>query len=852
MVDFEKEKAELLESAEAQLGLEKWWMEFNASERARRIEGLRESGRAGDDGIIRKLYLKVAQNMADAITLEMRQSTKGTTLAGKRAMGKNRIILRSLLEHMELVDLCFMVVTVAGNKAATLYGSKAKAAAMAGLLSSVFEEEMRLRCILKMQPNLPEAVNKIVKDSKATLRHRKRVLSTLFHHTGWSSNLMSCFRNEEARINTGMALFSLLLMPEARPVVEILKEYDPKSHHVVFMVKPGEKLLSYLNQDLPTSGLAAMTPVLGLFVDCPGRRDWGRTDTLILRDQNPIRINKFSGKIEEEAVMLMRDSGGHSILLDALTKLEQTPVRVNRQMLNYLVEEEATLRKLGILYTASKPAIECPLPADLKPEDMTPHEKQILKDYKQHTESLWNDYHKTKARQLKQQFTIILARHMATYEKFHYRWVADFRGRLYTANSYLSPMASSIGKSLIEFAEGVPITTCDPKDKAWREFMEYGLRLDPRRAKDSVEKILCWDSHSLRHTIMESNLENLIELWGPKPKETLPFIAWVLEAKRLLEHPPNTKTTTHHPIRKDASASSMQHMAAMSGEEKVLRLTGAHSDVTEPMDLYTSIVPDYLEKGLDRDTIKKECMTMAYNATDYQSTLDLIDFYLGEQGKDISFGEAKEIHDKVKKAVYEGLGKVGSLQGFLNQVCKYLQSNTDLAPYSVTPTGLVISLRKFEMARKKCKFKFSKESYKYLVFRVSNPRLAKEHKAKTRQGWVANLIHSLDACLLHTALSDIYYLEQKCGDKKTLPPVMTIHDCVIGRPGEMEFLGAVLNRAFAEMYEPAAATGLPVALDTLIHFWGLDSLNEPLYYKAIEEFQGVPKKTFQNMRYLFI
>lgn len=105
------------------------------------------------------------------------------------------------------------------------------------------------------------------------------------------------------------------------------------------------------------------------------------------REMPTIKLSTISGKSPEFLEKVKEQDLGYSQLLSSLSRLEGVPLRVNPGMLAWVKRYKDDLKRLGVLATSSVIIPDCPLPRDLKRQDMTPMELQKLEEWKKAKEA---------------------------------------------------------------------------------------------------------------------------------------------------------------------------------------------------------------------------------------------------------------------------------------------------------------------------------------------------------------------------------------------------------------------------------------------------------------------------------
>lgn len=832
------------ELIQSQLSLEKWWVKEQIESDRERANFLRERGRPEQDRGVRSLLVKLAEQLAFHIEDRV-YSPKSKTGATQRTSK----LIKDLLQSMEPFELAYLVLSRTASTVLTSDSGYTPFSTLSAVLAESLEQELRLRAMEQMEPDLKDVVRRVVSKSANSTVHRRRVFIKLFHDRV-NTRVKSPFTNSESKILTGNALLELVVgTTMGATVAEPIKQYDQKKRESRWYVKASEQLRDLFYRNVDEAWMAARTNPLGVMLYKPGKRTTGTKEMLLTRDCDPIKVSPLAGKRKENRQDIIDNDRGYELLLKVLTFYEQTPFRVNQQMLSFVKSNKESLQRHGFLPMCRLNIPDCPV-AERSEAPLTEREQEKLKEWKKVAEKEHNKYWKERMNVQKSNQVLKIATKLSSYDRFYYRWYADFRGRLYTLQHRLSVQGGSLSKSLLEFADPVPVAVGNNADRAWCEFIECGLRFISSNAKLPTPELLratggLSKQHLdellgtlLREPGWEENLKSSVS-----KKDQLPFIAWLLELSRLLENWGST-VQTGHPIRKDATCSSMQHMSAMSGDNHILRLTNCQPAMSSIEDLYQNLIPDFKHKGLDRDQVKAFVMTFAYNSTDYTRKNDLQKKFEEEHGIVMPRREAVRINEELKSAATAGLGRIPTLQGLLMDVFNRVVVKDKNQAVSITPVGFAVDSTRYKYPSGVYRIALLDRTIRIRMFDADR-MLDKVDMRRTRNSWVANIVHSMDACLLWVMVNCI-------ADLKDRLDLATIHDCIVTRPGQMSRAVRALGYSFKHMYSPDPKNGLPLAVSKLMRWWGLASDYPDLYNRFCSELPGVDSEQFDDMRYFFV
>jgi DNA-directed RNA polymerase len=170
------------------------------------------------------------------------------------------------------------------------------------------------------------------------------------------------------------------------------------------------------------------------------------------------------------------------------------------------------------------------------------------------------------------------------------------------------------------------------------------------------------------------------------------------------------------------------------------------------------------------------------------------EFIKGNTNKEyltITSQEFNILSKKVYDSLYEIIPSLKKLIEFLNSLVQVLQ-NINKPIIWITPSNLKInlSMRKFESVRTKTKLL---SSAKPITISIPSKK-GGFNKKDIQKGFIANLIHSLDASNIHILINLLKDSNLEAA------PLYTIHDCFATTPNNMEKLNKVILSAFIQLY----------------------------------------------------
>jgi DNA-directed RNA polymerase len=194
-------------------------------------------------------------------------------------------------------------------------------------------------------------------------------------------------------------------------------------------------------------------------------------------------------------------------------------------------------------------------------------------------------------------------------------------------------------------------------------------------------------------------------------------------------------------------------------------------------------IPPSLHEVWDRKCVKRTVMTIPYNAKPYSNRSYIKDALL-EKGVEIEKDDLTITVKAVRDAMTEVVpGCLDVMKWIEDEVSKRIREEKDDKLIWVTPSGFVVVQRimKKKITRLKlqllgrCDISVASDSKEVDLNR---------HKAAT----APNLIHSLDASLLHLSVQKFNH------------PIALIHDSVLSRATDMDELSVIIRETYMHLF----------------------------------------------------
>ena len=366
-------------------------------------------------------------------------------------------------------------------------------------------------------------------------------------------------------------------------------------------------------------------------------------------------------------------------------------------------------------------------------------------------------------------------------EKFFIPWSFDYRGRAYPIPAFLTPQDTDFGKSLLKFHEQSFMT---PEAEQWLAFQvatTYG------KDKDTMCDRLTWvaENHDLISRIAKDPIGNRPEWEGVEEPWT--FLAACDEYYHCVIECDRTHTSL--PVAVDATCSGLQILAGLARDASTARLVNVlPSD--KPQDAYKVIaeqakphVPECIRPHMDRKTTKRTVMTVPYNAKPF-SNRGYIREALKEKGveveKDDLTATVKAVRDAMNVIVP---GPMSVMKWIESEVAAAIDRGAKELQW-VTPSGFVVTQKLMKKKVQEIELQLLGRCHIKIATEDGDKVDRSHHKNAT----APNLIHSLDASLLH--LSALRFDA----------PISLIHDSVLCRATDMSVLSAIVRETYMHLF----------------------------------------------------
>jgi DNA-directed RNA polymerase len=461
---------------------------------------------------------------------------------------------------------------------------------------------------------------------------------------------------------------------------------------------------------------------------------------------------------------------------------------VGYQLNPFIVEVAETLYEKGVRVGKAPKFIPItstePLPAKPPDIDTNPDSRQA---YKRAAAEVHNRNNELVKKACRTRLTMKAVEKFKG-EVFYLPWSFDYRGRAYPIPAFLTPQDTDFGKSLLSFAETAFMTY---EAEGWLAFQvatTYGLdKATMAERQEWVKENTEYISRIALDPIgCLPDWEGVDEPWQ--------FLAACDEYYHCVIS--GDRQHTRLPVAVDATCSGLQVLAGLARDASTAKFVNVlPSD--SPQDAYKAVVaaampniPPQWKEHVDRGVAKRLVMTIPYNAK-FKSNWKYVNAALndpkdkGGKALNVPKEDVTTITHALRDAAFDTFpGPMKVMKWIESEVGKALKRGVTQLEWT-TPSGFVITqkINKPETVRLDLQLLGTIKQSKVAIGDSKEVNITK-HKAAT----APNLIHSLDASLLH--LSALRFDA----------PIALIHDSVLCRATDMGTLSYLVRETYMHLF----------------------------------------------------
>ena len=493
-----------------------------------------------------------------------------------------------------------------------------------------------------------------------------------------------------------------------------------------------------------------------------------------------------------------------SITLNAVNALQETPWRVNSEMLD----------ALRFVYTNSLQVDKLPPPDDLPlpplVHDIT--DEAARKKNSAACARVHNQNRKFVSKRLALLQVMQLADRFKDFNELYFPHDLCSRGRAYPKPHYLNPQGPAYTRSLLEFSEGKAIET--------EEQVEYiaivGANAFGHDKLPMAERIQwVWDNEDMFVDIANNWKEDQRWTEADSPFEFLRFcLEWRELSKTGVGH------VSHLPINFDATCSGLQHFSALLFDKEggfnvnltghaerqdiygaVAKLAKASIEADLNCDEKGTLARAALELKIDRKLTKRPVMIVPYSGT-FKACMRYVQEHYDElrdagvvmplRDDDMSYRLVPYVARKVWDSISMTVVAARDAMDWITKIARLVTKNENPLPFMwSTPTGFVVQQAKYSMDRHSVQTMIDGRMLKVEFLTDSKVLDAN----KNAQSLSPNYIHSMDAAHLQLTIN-----KAKQSDRNM--SFCMIHDSFGVHAADMDyFLHECIKPSFYEMYK---------------------------------------------------
>ncbi len=451
--------------------------------------------------------------------------------------------------------------------------------------------------------------------------------------------------------------------------------------------------------------------------------------------------------------------------------------KVGYQLNTFTVNVAERLGEKGISIGKFIPIINVDLPP--KPPDIADN-KDARKRYRREAAEVMNRNANAFRRSCRTRKTMEAVERFKGKE-FFIPWSFDYRGRAYPIPAFLTPQDTDFGKSLIRFSNESTLTTEAIEWLSFQVATTYGLD------KATMAERLQWTKDNIFTVtrVAEDPIGNIGD-WE-SAEEPWQFLAACEEYHACVIT--KTRKTTGLPVATDATCSGLQILAGLARDHRTAELVNVlPSD--RPQDAYKVVaevskwnIPDRIRPAWDRKCVKRTVMTIPYNAKPFSNRTYIRDA-LAEKNIEIDKDELTQTVRAVRDAMHNVVpGPMNVMKWIEDEVAKAITRGVQELQW-ITPSGFIVHQR---IMKKKIE-SLQLQLLGLIRIQVATEDTEKVDRARHKAATAPNLIHSLDASLLHLSV------------QRFNSPIALIHDSVLCRATDMSTLSHIVRETYMQLF----------------------------------------------------
>lgn len=524
-----------------QLAWEKQMVEHGVNRFRAQQDKAVEGGRAHETSAGTRLLRSYVLQISDHLTLY---------LAGKHPEGRRRGKYAKLIATVDTDKAAMMTLKAV---IATLF-HPISLQTLCVNIGKLLEDELRFTKFALENKEYYDGIVRQFEARKSTdyrYQHRSLVHAENEHGEEWAA-----WRKED-HFGVGSTILGLLM--EVCDLVERKTKYLGNNRREV-MVVPTETCVEWVmrHHDIMEIANPERMPCLIPPADWTAVRDGGYYLPL-LRGKTPfvkIRMSK-TGKAQSN----LFEHAHMSAVYDAVNAMQRTPWAVNTRVLETM--REVWHKNLGAGMPRSTPyeIPVCPLEEGVKAKELAEDDprKAVFDEWKAEAREIHSMESERVSKNLALSRTMRMAADMQDHAEFFFVYQCDFRARVYSATTGMSPQSTDHGKALLHFAEGKPL---GPTGLYW--LMVHGANKYGADKMDYPDRVAWITERHDQWVAAAADPIGNTAVWAEADKP-YQFLAFCFEYAEAVKDPEGF--CSHLPVALDGSCNGLQHFSAMLRDE---------------------------------------------------------------------------------------------------------------------------------------------------------------------------------------------------------------------------------------------------------------------------------------------
>lgn len=687
-------------------------------------------------------------------------------------------------------------------------------------IANAVYQEYKLSVFEKANPELYHLMHHIVKTQHE--QHKANAMSVAMSR----NNIEVEEWSKQDKIQLGSKLLDIFM--ETTGFIEIAGESNSKGTVSNYVV-PTEKCLEFVKR---TEDFAGSTPEYLPTIVPP--KEWTN-----------VYDGGYYAKVRELWLVKARfnprnyleelNNQEMPIVYNAVNAIQNTSWQVNRRVYNVLHElwykQSLIPDKKGKFLTDEDeplplcPVCKCQVEAGMHDCFADTNNKEVFKKWKRQSAQVYTDNISKRSKRLTVIRLLKLAERFLKEEKIYFPQQLDYRGRVYSVPSYLSPQGQDWGKGLLEFGEAKPLENMDSvKWLAIHGANVYG------QDKLSLDDRFLWVLEN-EENICAAAADPVNNSFWKKADKPTQFLAFCFEWSDYIAACNNGAVFySRLPIAMDGSCNGSQIYSLLLRDEEGAKATNVIPSGDKPSDIYQIVADKVIDKlkviqvtgqirytkvgqiaydektlsrhllelGINRGATKKQVMTVVYAAT-FDSCKAYTLEWLKSACQEKPDNELNIMYDAqtlrypanflaelIWQSMRETIVKAYEGMEYLQAVAGIV-SKEQLPIYWTTPTGFKVLQAKREEKSIEIKTKIGSR-----VAIINKDELPKISINKQKMSVAPNFIHSLDASVMMKTIDKAV--------RRGITHFAMIHDSYGTHAADAPALANILREAFVEMF----------------------------------------------------